>query len=177
MTIPYTLRRSSRASRLRIAIHRNGNVVVTIPLRMNQSVVEPFIAKKWSWIQRTVELFKRNPVQSVASTRADYLQLRETARTLVEEKIVLFNALYRFKFNRISIRNQSTRWGSCSRKGNLNFNYRIAQLSEPLAEYIVVHELCHLVEFNHSVKFWELGGQTIPDHKERRKELRKMRLR
>jgi len=172
----YTLRRSRRARRLRIAVHRNGSVIVTIPLRMSQSVVKPFIAKKWSWIQRTVERFKRNPIQILPNTRADFLRLRETARALVQEKIERYNALYRFAFNRISIRNQSTRWGSCSRKGNLNFNYRIVQLPDPLAEYIVVHELCHLVEFNHSPIFWNLVAQTVPDYKERRRELRLRRL-
>jgi len=66
-----------------------------------------------------------------------------------------------------------SRWGSCSVSGNLNFNYKLIHLPEDIAEYIVAHELCHLAEFNHSKKFWELVSKTIPDHKLRRKRLKK----
>jgi predicted metal-dependent hydrolase len=68
---------------------------------------------------------------------------------------------------------QKSRWGSCSRKKNLNFNYKLIQLPLELADYIVVHELCHLQEFNHGQGFWNLVGETIPDYKARRDELRK----
>jgi len=87
-----------------------------------------------------------------------------------------FNAMYGLRCNRITIRNQKTRWGSCSRKGNLNFNYKIALLPQRLADYIIVHELCHLGEFNHSRKFWALVAQTMPDHVDLRKELKKNRV-
>ncbi len=65
-----------------------------------------------------------------------------------------------------------TRWGSCSKKKNLNFNARIAQLPDHLIDYVIVHELCHLIEFNHSAKFWALVAQTIPDPQNCRRELR-----
>ncbi len=81
------------------------------------------------------------------------------------------NAHYALSFNKVAIRNQRTRWGSCSKKGNLNFHYRITELPESLADYLIVHELCHLAELNHSKKFWALVGETIPDHKVRRKAL------
>ena len=83
-----------------------------------------------------------------------------------------FNGVYKFKFNKVNIRNQKTRWGSCSAKGNINFNYKIALLPERLADYIIVHELCHLGEFNHSRKFWDLVVEAIPDHREIRSELK-----
>jgi hypothetical protein len=83
-----------------------------------------------------------------------------------------YNALYRYTFKRVSIRNTKSRWGSCSEHGNLNFSYKLLFLPEPLADYIVVHELCHLQELNHSPRFWQLVAQTFPDYKERRKVLR-----
>ena len=101
------------------------------------------------------------------------IKKREQARRFVENRIKYFNGFYNFKINRISIKNQSSRWGSCSEKGNLNFNYKIIYLRPALADYLVVHELCHLGQLNHSKKFWALVQQTIPDYVKLNKELRR----
>ena len=98
---------------------------------------------------------------------------REQASRLVESRIKYFNDFYNFKINRITIKNQKTRWGSCSSKGNLNFNYKIIYLKPALADYLIVHELCHLGELNHSKRFWALVSQTIPDYVSINKELRR----
>jgi predicted metal-dependent hydrolase len=104
-------------------------------------------------------------------TRAEFLALKESARRLVHERIAHFCTIYPFVCNRVSIRNQGTRWGSCSKKGNLNFHYRIALLPEHLRDYVIVHELCHLGEFNHSRNFWDLVARAVPNHKALRAEL------
>lgn len=103
----------------------------------------------------------------------DYLKYKNQAATLVKNRLEYFNLIYNFKYNRIVIRNQKTRWGSCSRKGNLNFNYKIVLLPPKAADYIIVHELCHLGEFNHSRNFWNLVTQTVPDYKDIRRSLKK----
>ena len=105
-----------------------------------------------------------------------YKKLKHHAAAFVKEKIAEINKLYNFSFNRVCVKNHKSRWGSCSRKGNLSFNYRIALLPPRLADYIIVHELCHLTEFNHSSKFWALVAKTFPEHKAQRKELRGYRL-
>lgn len=110
------------------------------------------------------------------SKREDYLAHKEQVRILVHARIAYFNQHYQFIFNRVAIRNQATRWGSCSSAGNLNFNYRLVYLSPELVDYVVVHELCHLYEFNHSPAFWALVAQTIPDWRIHRSELRQVRL-
>lgn len=108
----------------------------------------------------------------MARGRREYVKYKEHARALVHERLAYFAPIYGIRFKRVAIRNQKTRWGSCSRNGNLNFNYKIALLPSHLADYIVVHELCHLLEFNHSKRFWTHVERSIQDPHTRRKELR-----
>lgn len=96
---------------------------------------------------------------------------------MVHRKLEEWNAHYGFIYHRVTIRDQHSRWGSCSKKGNLNFNYRLALLPERLVDAVIVHELCHLKEFNHGPRFWALMEETIPDHKVRKAELNKVSLR
>lgn len=114
--------------------------------------------------------------RSKVADRSKYLEHKERARVLVKRKIEKYNAFYNFKFNRIAIKDHVSRWGSCSKKGNLNFNYRLALIADELVDYVVVHELCHLGEFNHSQKFWDLVAQTIPNHIHLRKHLKQIRF-
>ena len=83
----------------------------------------------------------------------DYLKFREQARKIITDKVEFFSKKYHFQYNRIAIKNTKTRWGSCSVKRNLNFNYRIIFLDEDLQNYIIIHELCHLRQMNHSKEF------------------------
>jgi len=110
-------------------------------------------------------------------TTKDYIRHKELARKLVHDRLGFYNRIYGFKVNRVAIRNQKSRWGSCSTKGNLNFNYRIVKLPLELVDFVIVHELCHLEEFNHSRQFWSLVEKSIPDYKFRHKQLRAINLR
>lgn len=111
-----------------------------------------------------------------AAHRAGYLAERDRARAFVHEKLRYWNAKYGFQYTRVAIRDQRTRWGSASGKGNLNFNYRVAKLPEHLADYVIVHELCHLKHLDHSRDFWSAVEREIPDHQKRRAELRRVRM-
>jgi predicted metal-dependent hydrolase len=115
---------------------------------------------------------KRRPRRTASTaSQTRYKEHREAARELVEKKLVHWNRYYNFSYNRVSIRNQRSRWGSCSSKGNLNFNYRILFLEEDLQDYLIVHELCHLQEMNHGPKFWRLVEQTIPNARSLQKKM------
>ncbi len=171
--VEYTLKVSKRARRMRLAIYCDGGFVVTAPRNISNNIIEQFIIRKSQWILDKLEYFKGISGKiNVKGTENDYASYKDQALVLAEKRIEYFNKIYGFKFNKINIKNQKTRWGSCSRKGNLNFNYKIALLPEKLADYIIVHELCHLKEFNHSQKFWNLVAKAIPDYLEIRNELK-----
>jgi predicted metal-dependent hydrolase len=169
----YTLRKSKRARRMRLAVHRDGSVVITTPFRLPEFFAEKFIKEKAQWLLSKLSFFKTMQGNPIAHyNRADYVKYKEVARALVQEKVARFAGAYGVHYSRIAIRNQKNCWGSCSKKRNLNFNYKIVFLSPRAQDYVIVHELCHLREFNHSKKFWALVAEQVPDHKEIRKELR-----
>jgi predicted metal-dependent hydrolase len=171
--VSYTLKVSQRAKRLRLSVYCDGAFVVTAPQNVTSGLIEQFIIRKSQWVLDKLDYFKSfSKTFFVKNTKADYIKYKIQAKQLAEQKVTQFNKIYRFDFNTINIKNQKTRWGSCSRKGNLNFNYKIAFLPEKLADYIIVHEICHLGQFNHSQKFWNLVAKTIPDYREIRNELR-----
>jgi predicted metal-dependent hydrolase len=109
--------------------------------------------------------------------KKQYAKYKEQARALALARLTHFNTHYRLHLRRVFIKNHKSRWGSCSEKGNLNFNYKILFLSPDIADYIIVHELCHLAEFNHSPKFWALVAQTIPNCRMLRARLRELERR
>lgn len=168
----FVIKKFRNSKSVRLIIKPGGQLVVTAPTRISQKTIERFIASKEQWIKEKIEQLKLVPVKNAKDTRNKYLEHKEAARKLIKERLTYFNSFYKFSFKKISIRNQSTRWGSCSRKGNLNFNYKLVLLKPELADYIIVHELCHLKEFNHSKRFWDLVAKTIPGHKHLRKQLK-----
>ncbi|MCX6754304.1 MAG: M48 family metallopeptidase [Candidatus Nomurabacteria bacterium] len=171
--ITYTLKVSKRAKHIRVAVLSDGSIVATIPPYVPLIIVENFIVKKSQWILDKIEYFSKFKGNSFKKgTHLEYLKYKNKALMLVTNRIEYFNNFYGYKWNKIVIRNQSTRWGSCSKNGNLNFNYKIALLPENAADYIIVHELCHLREFNHSHNFWNLVAKTIPDYLDIRRELK-----
>jgi hypothetical protein len=111
----------------------------------------------------------------------DYVTHKETTRHIVHERLVYFCCYYAdlgniLSYKKVAIRNQRSRWGSCSAAGNLNFNYRIFRLPPELQNYIIVHELCHTKELNHGTNFWKLVALAIPDWRSLRAELRKVKI-
>lgn len=119
---------------------------------------------------------KRKAIRKRSNSRVEFIKYESRAKELAKNQIAYFNQFYKFKVNRITIKNQKTRWGSCSKKGNLNFNYKIALLPQYLSDYILVHELCHLGEFNHSSNFWMLVAKIIPNYKKIKREFKKIHL-
>ena len=107
----------------------------------------------------------------------DYIKYKEQARKLIHQRLAFFLQVYNFQYNKVAIRDQRSRWGSCSKKRNLNFNYRLIHLPADLRDYVIVHEMCHLQEFNHGRDFWKLVAISFPNYKELRARLKQISLR
>ncbi len=172
--IAYTLRKSKRARRMRLAVYCDGTVIVTTPHNLRETVADRFIRAKTEWLFSKLAFFKQFEGKPVARySHDDYLKYKESAHALVESKVKDLANEHGYQYNKLTIKNQKTCWGSCSRKRNLNFNYKILFLPEKIQEYIVAHELCHLKEFNHSKRFWKLVSTMIPDYALIRNDLKK----
>ena len=170
----YTVRSTMRARNLRISVKHDGSVVVTKPRFVPNLVVHSFVEKHAPWINERMTEFASKPAPLLGKrSRRDYVEYKERARARVHTLVLKWNKHYKLPINTISIGNQKSRWGSCSSKKNLNFNYKIIFLPNELQDYIVVHELCHLKELNHSERFWNLVAESIPNHKLLRAELKK----
>ncbi|MEK7545461.1 MAG: M48 family metallopeptidase [Patescibacteria group bacterium] len=173
-TMPFEaeLRVHPRARRLSIRVHPGGRTLVTVPHGVPYGMILRFMRGQAAWVARTSEIMRRfKPRPTKAEARRDYLRHKEAARRLAYAAIARFAPTYGVAVKAVSIRDQKTRWGSCSRDGRVSFNYRIALLPERMAEYIVVHELCHILAFDHSPRFWALVARTVPEHRMLRKTL------
>lgn len=98
--------------------------------------------------------------------------MAQKAKQILPERIAYFASLLGVSYGRITIRAQRSRWGSCSAKGNLNFNCLLMLVPPEVRDYVVVHELCHRLELNHSPKFWAWVERVVPDYKLHRTWLR-----
>lgn len=173
--IKYKIKRSTRARRVRISVSCEAGVIVTAPRRLSAGTVEEFVQAKMTWIKQTLgrlQSNRRDWITPAHVKQESYAACRARAAKFIRERIALHNSHYQFSYRRVSIKSMTSRWGSCSKHGNLNFHYRLLFLPIELADYVVVHELCHLKELNHSRKFWLLVAQSAPDYKRRRQELR-----
>jgi predicted metal-dependent hydrolase len=173
--ITYTVRPSLRARRTSLTVFRDGRVRVSVPMRKAHSDVSSLVVKYADWILAKLEKYK-DSLPPLKGTRKEYVALKEQARARALERLEYFNAHYHFPYKRVAIKNMETRWGSCSARGNLNFHYKLAVLPQHLADYLVVHELCHVKEMNHSARFWALVAKTIPDYAHIRRELKRFKM-
>ena len=115
---------------------------------------------------------KRRVRKRATTVTKHYVANKESARTIVLERLKHFNQFYNLHWNRVAIRNQRRCWGSCSAQKNLNFNYKVLFLPEHLRDYIIVHEMCHLTHLNHGKDFWDLVAEQVPEYAKCQRELR-----
>lgn len=154
-------------------IVKEGRVIARAPRGIAHSRIDAFVNKNREWIEKRIEITKnqRDPIAEM--TDAQIRRLRETARAYLTAKTEHYAKIMGLKFGRITITGAKTRFGSCSSKGNISYSYRLMLYPEAAIDYVVVHELAHLVEMNHSRRFYAIVEKILPDYKERIKLLKK----
>ncbi len=164
------LRRSNRKT-ISLEVTQEAKVIVRAPYRVPTATVRQFVDRKRDWIvQKQAEARARKEQRQCRPpiTQEQLGELSRRAKALLPERVAYFAAVIGVDYGRITIRSQRTRWGSCSSKGNLNFNCLLMLMPPEIQDYVVVHELCHRKEMNHSAAFWQEVAHVIPDYKERR---------
>ena len=167
--------KKSKRKTIQIEINESLDVVVRAPLRMSKAAINKFIDEHSKWIDEHMELMKKKQKEDKEVNRLSLLELNElinSVRTVIPKRVKYYAPIVGVTYGRISIRNQKTRWGSCSSKGNLNFNVALMRAPIEVLDYVVVHELCHRIEMNHSEKFWKEIERVMPDYKIHKKWLK-----
>ena len=168
-----------RSNRKTVAIQVNSDLSVTVraPRSVSEKDIEEILKKKEAWISKhiekikeTKERFEAEPTEKL--TREKVIARADEALKVIPERVEYFAKVIGVTYGKITVRNQKTRWGSCSSKGNLNFNCLLMLAPPEVLDYVVVHELCHRKQMNHSKAFWLEVEKVLPNYKEVRKWLK-----
>ena len=173
-----------RSNRKTLAIQINPDLSVTVraPMYAPQSDIERILREKEGWIQKHIEKIREQEAKKKEtqgeSVEREYLtneeikKLADKALQHIPKRVSYYAKQIGVTYGKIKIRNQKTRWGSCSSKGNLNFNCLLMLTPPEVIDYVVVHELCHRKEMNHSGVFWVEVEKVLPNYKEQVKWLK-----
>ena len=168
---PVLVQKNRRARYIKLYVNNKREVKLTLPWFVPLSAGRAILREKEQWLENA--LAKLPP--KIERSPAEIQQLKQKSFDRVSALAEKYAVCYGVHFRHIHIGNQSTRWGSCSRGGTLSFNWRLALVPEDICRYIVIHEICHRREMNHSARFWQLVTQQYPDYKAARKWLRQHR--
>ena len=173
VAIPFCLKKSNRKT-YGIYIAPGGVVTVKVPNRYSETFLRTFFAEKESWIikkyQESLLLEREQNEWDEKPKSKERIALenryKKAAKEYIPKRVEHYASLIGVSYAKISIRDQKTRWGSCSSSGMLSFNYKLILAPPRVLDYIVVHELCHRKEMNHSKAFWSLVAEIMPEYKE-----------
>lgn len=175
--LPYTLIRSNRKS-CSISISPDARITLRVPIYTGDREIRHLLIEKRVWIitryLEALEHQKELPVSDLTDAQRAALERRyiDAAKEYFPKRIAYYQQYTGGDYHRISIRDQKTRWGSCSAKGTLSFNWRLMLAPPAILDYVVVHELCHLTYMDHSAAFWRKVESVYPDCHAARKWLK-----
>lgn len=156
--------RSDRKT-ISLEIMRDGQVQVRAPRHMSDAEIRTFVDSKSAWLTKHLRK-KEHEMASLQEegkfTEQEIKRLQALAKKVIPEKVAYYARIMGVTYGRITIRKQKSRWGSCSREGNLNFNCLLMMAPPEVLDYVVVHELCHRLEMNHSARFWAQVEKVMP---------------
>lgn len=166
--------RSDRRT-ISLEITRSGLAIIRAPKYMPEAEIQRFVEEKSSWLSKHLQ--KRKAEQEALKeagrfTEEEIRKMIRLAKQVIPDKVAYYARLMGVTYGRISIRRQRSRWGSCSREGNLNFNCLLMMAPAEVLDYVVVHELSHRLEMNHSARFWAHVGDVLPDYRNAKKWLK-----
>ena len=165
----------SRRKTISIEVTTDAQVIVRAPNRAPLSDINRFIGEKADWIDKSLNKMRQRKEEQSQKKELSPQEIKllvTRAKRIIPQRVRYYADIMGVTYGRITIRMQKSRWGSCSGKGNLNFNCLLMRTPETILDYVVVHELCHLKEMNHSPRFWAEVEKVLPDYKERRKWLK-----
>ena len=172
--ISYQIIRSQRKT-MSLEIKPDGQIIVRAPLRLSQVRIRRFVEQKQEWILKNLEKIQKREVQRETVpglSKEERTRLQQEACRKIPERTAYFAEKIGVSYGRITLRQQKTRWGSCSANGNLNFNWLLILAPPEVLDYVVVHELCHRRQMNHSQAFWNEVSAVLPGYKEQKKWLK-----
>lgn len=166
----------SKRKTIALQVIDSETVRVRAPYRVSKKFIQEFVEKNNEWILRKLQEAKEKEARASEVRPLSDIEIEELAKRAREvfvRKVEHFAPLVGVDWNKVTIRKQKTRWGSCSDKGNLSFNVALMRAPIEVLDYVVVHELCHRIELNHSKKFWSEVERVFPDYRECEKWLKK----
>ena len=170
----YEVIRSNRKT-IAVQIKGDGRIIVRAPLRMADGDIRRFVESKSEWMEKHLAIIQQRQQPAEAAFTMEQLhQLADAEKQDIPRRVARVAALVGVSYGRITIRAQKSRWGSCSGKGNLNFNCLLMLLPPEIIDYVVVHELCHRKEMNHSPKFWAHVERILPNYRTLKQQLKNL---
>ena len=173
---PVLFERSRRARRVSISVKTFKEVRVAVPSRTSLDDAIDFVCLKKPWIKRHLETIRRLEIESRALADLSASIDKSEAMKQLTDKVNRLAREHGFTFNRVTIRNQKTRWGSCSRNGNISLNVKLVLLPKDLVNYVILHELVHTRIHNHGKRFWEELDRYVENSRSKASRLRKYYL-
>ena len=169
---PVLMAPSRRAGRLILSIRPFKGIRLAIPIGVTRKQATTFVSNNRSWLQTHLPRIKQMETKLIA--QADRLPSmdKDTAREELTKRLAELAKLHNFSYNRVTIRNQKSRWGSCSANNNISLNIKLMALPDDLRDYVLLHELLHTIIKNHSPAFWAELGLLVPGAWEKKKQLR-----
>lgn len=158
-----------------IRITPEKEILIRVPEWISHRQLDAFLCEKKDWILTTWQSIPEPPVLSIREQNqiaALEKRYKRAAHEYIPARVAYFHQFTGGSYDKVTIRDQKTRWGSCSSSGTLSFNYRLMLAPPQILDYVVVHELCHLKHMNHSPAFWQAVADVLPDYKERKQWLK-----